>query len=34
MAAAVNSAIVAFFARPMLAVAVTSVASSLARVRR
>jgi hypothetical protein len=34
MAAAVNSAVVACFARPMLAVAVTSVATSLARVRR
>jgi hypothetical protein len=34
MAAAVNSAVVAFFARPMLAVAVTSVATSRARVRR
>jgi len=34
MAAAVNSAVVAVFARLMLAVAVTSVATSLARVRR
>jgi len=34
MAAAVNSTVVAVFARPMLAVAVTSVATSLARVRR
>ena len=33
MAAAVNKA-VAFLARPMLAVAVTSVATNLARVRR
>ena len=34
MAAAVTKAVVAIFARPMLAVAVTSVATSLARVRR
>ena len=34
MAAAVNSAVVAVFVRPMLAVAVTSVVTSLARVRR
>lgn len=34
MTAAVNSAVVVVFAHPMLAVAVTSVATSLARVRR
>jgi hypothetical protein len=34
MAAAVNTAVVAFLARPMLAVAVTSVATNLARIRR
>jgi hypothetical protein len=34
MAAAVDKAVVAFFARPMLAVAVTSVATGVAQVRR
>jgi hypothetical protein len=34
MTAAVNSAVVAVFARAMLAMAVTSVATSLTRVRR
>ena len=34
MAAAITKTVLAFFARPMLAVAVTSVATSLARVRR
>jgi hypothetical protein len=34
MAAAANKAVVAFLACPMLAVAVTSVATSLARVPR
>jgi hypothetical protein len=34
MAAAINKAVVAFLARAMLAVAVTSVATNLARVRR
>jgi hypothetical protein len=34
MAAAINKAVVAFLARPMLAAAVTSVATNLARVRR
>ena len=34
MAAAIARTVLAFFARPMAAVAVTSVATSLARVRR
>ena len=34
MAAAVTKTVLALFARPMLAVAVTSVVTSLARVRR
>jgi len=34
MAAAITKTVLAFFARPMPAVAVTSVATSLARARR
>ena len=34
MAAAITKMVLAFFARPMPAVAVTSVATNLARVRR
>ena len=34
MAAAITNTVLAFFARPMPAVAVKSVATSLARVRR